>query len=302
MTSNQSKIFDHLSSLSWKEAEHVFHTINAVSSPKLQFPDENLSSEVREFFQEWVQFSGHEKVFIDTIWAEEMQLHCGPIQRTRLCDRDFFDYVIEKRCDNDPWKISRRIRHVIDRSTWKISPKDKVTSPRGLAMENPLLNQFGQQYDVQVKRCGMVARSNLPICATRPDGLIFKDGRFVGAVEVKCPFMDCSPLQYVQNPDLFEWTDDGYVRPIGVHAKWWYQLQLQMMVMGLNRLYLIIARKDWKVQTMVVVRIKRDEDTIRNMNSFFHDHFFNLFLYVAHERYCKWQEEAKDSYSLCKSF
>ena len=63
---------------------------------------------------------------------------------------------------------------------------DESAMERGVRMEDEAIEMYEKEFGVVVERVGLTERDDCKWIASSPDGLISIDGRYIGAIEVKC--------------------------------------------------------------------------------------------------------------------
>jgi len=75
-----------------------------------------------------------------------------------------------------------------------LEPDDENRMDRGLRLEDEAIEEFTKQTGLEVEQDGVCVSDFSDQVINSPDGLIKKDGKYVGAVEVKC----ISPARHIQ--------------------------------------------------------------------------------------------------------
>lgn len=271
-----------VSKLTFDEACLVYRAMLRSPPPPLE-TSRQLSPKEQRFFDEKVSFHHAPSIFIECIYDVTLHLPLGPLSRARLCDRDYVNYALKGWAMEDERSIWYRIRRTIDKRFWRNSPEEHLAVPRGLEMEERLLHSYAKMTNLTLKRCGFIARQDYAIAACRPDALIFRNGNFIGAVEVKCWQLDEPPSDFVQNPMNLNNGHLGRRPPIKL-KNCYLQMQLAMAILGLRSMVLIVGW--WKNEgEFAVVKIKRNNRVINQMTNFFNQFYFDKFLPVASTLY-----------------
>jgi YqaJ-like viral recombinase domain len=104
-----------------------------------------------------------------------------------------------------------------------VDPDSENRMDRGLRLEEDAIKAYTEKTGHEVERVGICVHSDYPQIIQSPDGLVKKNGKYVGAVEAKClssarhlqavienkipPEFEAQKCQYfIVNPDL-EWLD-----------------------------------------------------------------------------------------------
>ena len=75
-----------------------------------------------------------------------------------------------------------------------LEPDDENRMDRGLRLEDEAAEEFTKQTGIETEKAGICVSSFNPNIINSPDRLIKKDGKYTGAVEIKC----ISPARHLQ--------------------------------------------------------------------------------------------------------
>jgi len=75
-----------------------------------------------------------------------------------------------------------------------LEPDDENRMDRGLRLEDEAIEEFEKQTGLKVEQDGICVSDFDERVINSPDGLIEKDGKYIGAVEIKC----ISPARHIQ--------------------------------------------------------------------------------------------------------
>lgn len=139
--------------------------------------------------------------------------------------------------------------------------------------------------ELRIEESTLTIRRTEPWIGASPDGLVLdKDGKLVGAIEIKCPYSK-KDLTIAQALDI----KDFYLKRVGseVHLdknhEYYYQIQGQMMVLDLTWVdFVVRTEKD-----AIVVRIDRNQDFIDKLKQDLRQLYFENYIWEVVKHYVR---------------
>lgn len=143
-------------------------------------------------------------------------------------------------------------------------PFQSEAMQRGLTLEMKVLKLVAQRKRIAINRCGLIVKKEYPIFGASPDGLSDNS-----CVEIKCPAKATTVKNYVEN---------GVVK-----RRYYFQMQLQMMLTGKSNALFCVASPNFEQEKQIdIYTVPFNEDECKEMMSvaenFWKMHIFpNLF-------------------------
>lgn len=178
--------------------------------PQHQF-DENEVQQIDNILPHWADMTHTDRqAFIDSInidtnnaWIE--------VRAGKFTASTANQFLADSRVKSEPIGDSCKTlchRVMAERTGWREQRNpymDAANIKRGLCFEDVARKLAEKKLGEQIKECGFVA-SDDGMFGCSPDGLIMKDGKIDGIVEIKCPepmsfykqLMDCAKTEYQQ--------------------------------------------------------------------------------------------------------